>query len=71
MNVEEKLYDGKTLAPGAMKTKSFLVYEGDHTDKCYLSLALARPWMFKGFNPDGSLVDESSAADYYIIPIFY
>ena len=54
-----------------MKTKSFLVFQGIAADKCYLSMALARPWEFKGFNPDGSLVAEDSAANYYIIPIFY
>ena len=38
---------------------------------CRLSMALARPWIWQGFTEEGEIVDEASALQSFVIPVFH
>ena len=56
---------------GVPKVSTFqLVNNGNQASQtCSISLALARPWLFKGFNADGSVTDITTAIEHYQIPV--
>lgn len=57
------------LSPGAPKSVRYEFAKQTEADDCSVHIALARPWLFSGFNDDGTLVDETTAIKYFVIPI--
>jgi len=63
-------YAGKN--PGSPKVTSFYLetVKGiTQSMHCVFSLALARPWLFKGFTTDGTAVSDSGVAKFFSFPI--
>ena len=60
------------LTPGGSKTVNYTLERVSTVSSesvCSFTMALNRPWVFKGFNDDGSLIDQSSASDSFQIPV--
>lgn len=61
--------DARTFSPGAPKSKYFEFERQMEVDDCQISIALARPWLFSGFEEDGTVTDLSTTVKSFIIPI--
>ena len=60
------------LKPGAPTTKHWTLGEsvsGQTGGSCVVSMALARPWMFSGFDENGDVINSASAIETVKIPI--
>lgn len=67
---ESEGYVGKN--PGSPKVVSFYLetLEGiTHPVTCVFSLALARPWLFEGFDNDGNAISDKGVAKFYTFPV--
>lgn len=53
---------------GGANMKKFTLVRGQGHD-CTLSMALARPWEWKGFDVQGLAIDETTGIYSYVIPV--
>ena len=58
------------VMPGFSKKQLYEVSSGlSSSSECQVTMALARPWIFAGFNDDGTLKDASTAHETLTIPL--
>ena len=68
--MSKDLSESNGLIGGTKSVVFNLSLTDEKAQTCSLSLVLARPWLFKGFNVDGSIDDPSSVLQNYRIPVW-